>query len=208
MTADMAVVWDFGAVLFRWRPLVLLASALPARAVDEASAAHWRDQIFQSFAGDWLHFDRGNVEPDRLVQQIAQRTGLAPDEVRAVVDAVPAELEPLPDTVAMVHALRERGHRQYYLSNMPAPYADHLERQNAFVREFDDGIFSARVRLVKPEPALYELAERRFGLVPSRTLFIDDHPKNIEIARSRGWHTVLASDAAAVAAGLREHGLV
>jgi putative hydrolase of the HAD superfamily len=204
----MKVVWDFGAVLFRWRPLVLMTAALPARAVDEASAAHWRDQVFQAFGGDWLHFDRGTVEPDRLVQQIARRTGLHEHEVQAVIDAVPAELEPLPETVALVHALRERGHRQYYLSNMPAPYADHLERSHAFVREFDDGIFSARVQLVKPEEALFEMAEQRFGLEPQRTVFIDDHPKNIEAADARGWNTVLAKDSASVADGLRGHGLL
>jgi beta-phosphoglucomutase-like phosphatase (HAD superfamily) len=74
----------------------------------------------------------------------------------------------------------------FYLSNMPHPYADHLERANAFVADFLDGIFSARVGLMKPNAAIFELAEQRFGLVPADTLFIDDHAGNVEAARARG----------------------
>ncbi|MEF7616447.1 HAD family phosphatase [Aquincola sp. MAHUQ-54] len=202
------IVWDFGAVLFRWRPQVLLAAALPQRVTDDASAAYWREAFFQSFGGDWAEFDRGTVAADELAQRIARRTGLALDEAHAVIGAVPGELQPLADTVALVHALRGAGHRQFYLSNMPVPYADHLEREHAFVRDFEDGLFSGRVNLIKPDAALFALAEERFGLVPGRTVFVDDHPRNVEAARERGWHAVLATDAQAIEQGLAAHGLL
>ena len=91
----MHFVFDFGRVLFNWQPEALLRQTLPARVVDEASAAHWVAQVFQSYGGDWGEFDRGTVEPTDLVQRISQRTGLAPSEVQAVVDAVPAALTPI-----------------------------------------------------------------------------------------------------------------
>jgi HAD superfamily hydrolase (TIGR01509 family) len=43
---------------------------------------------------------------------------------------------------------------------------------------------------MKPEPGIYAEAERRFDLEPARTVFIDDLPANIEMARRRGWHGV------------------
>ncbi|URI10674.1 HAD family phosphatase [Aquincola tertiaricarbonis] len=207
-TAVDTVVWDFGAVLFRWRPRVLLAASLPSRVKDDISAAHWHEQFFQSFGGDWAEFDRGTVEVDDLAGRIARRTGLTEAEALAVIEAVPHELQPLVDTVGLVHALHERGVRQFYLSNMPAPYADHLEREYAFVRDFEDGLFSGRVQLIKPDAAIFALAEQRFGLVPERTVFIDDHPKNVEAARARGWQAVLATQHAAIHQGLDELGLL
>lgn len=202
------VVWDFGAVLFRWRPRVLLAASLPSRVKDDISAAHWHEQFFQSFGGDWAEFDRGTVQVPELARRIADRTGLSEAEALAVIDAVPHELQPLPDTVALLHGLHERGLRQFYLSNMPAPYADHLEREHAFVRDFQAGLFSGRVQLIKPEAAIFALAETTFGLEPARTVFIDDHPKNVEAARARGWQAVLATNGPAIAQGLRELGLL
>jgi putative hydrolase of the HAD superfamily len=94
----------------------------------------------------------------------------------------------------------------FYLSNMPAPYADHLERENAFIADFDDGLFSGRVGLMKPQPAMFELALQRFGIDPAQTLFIDDHPGNVDVAQRLGWQALLYTDAAALQSQLRLQG--
>ncbi len=204
----MKVVWDFGGVLFTWRPAELVRRELPARAATEDEARHWVRQIFQEYGGDWADFDRGTVSVPDLVQRIARRTGLAPHEVQAVVDGVPAELQPIGETVALLARLREAGHTQYFLSNMPAPYADHLEAEHGFVRWFADGVFSARVRANKPEPGIYALAAERFGAAPSELLFFDDHEPNVLAARAVGWHAEHFTGAAGAASVLRQHGLL
>jgi HAD superfamily hydrolase (TIGR01509 family) len=61
---------------------------------------------------------------------------------------------------------------------------------------------------VKPDAALFAMAEQRFGLVPAQTVFVDDHPRNVEAAQARGWHAVLATDAGAIQRGLAAHGLL
>ena len=202
----MHFVFDFGRVLFNWQPEALLRQTLPARVLDQASAAHWVAQVFQSYGGDWGEFDRGTVEPTDLVQRISQRTGLAPAEVQAVVDAVPASLTPIPASVDLLRRLRQPGRPMFYLSNMPAPYADHLEREHDFVRAFSDGVFSARVQLIKPEAAIFEVSARRFGVAPAELVFLDDHPANVAAARAAGWQALLFSDAAQAEADLRQHG--
>ncbi len=204
----MKVVWDFGGVLFHWRPRELLRRELPARATDEAEARHWVRQIFQEYGGDWADFDRGTVEVPELVDRIARRTGLAPHEVRAVVDGVPGELQPIAGSVALLARLRSTGRRQFFLSNMPAPYADHLEAAHDFVGWFDDGVFSARVQAIKPEPGIYALAAQRFGVPPAELLFFDDHAPNVAAARAAGWHAEPFTDADGAAAVLRAHGLL
>lgn len=203
------VVFDFGAVLFRWQPYELLQQFAPEYACDEASARALAAQIFQSFTpdSDWARFDLGLLDESLLAERIAARTGLTCEVMRRVIDAVPAHLAAQPTSVALFQALRRAGHRMVYLSNMPRPYADHLERLNPFIGDFEDGIFSGRVGLMKPWPAIFELSTLRFGLKPGdEVIFIDDHAGNIDAGMAHGWQGLRFEDAAQAETALRQRG--
>lgn len=202
----MRIVFDWAGVLFHWQPRQLLRRTLPQHAVDEASAALLERDIFEGYGGDWADFDRGLLAEPELVQRIAARAGLPPAAVRAVVDAVPAELQPMPATVALLRRLHAQGRRLHFLSNMPAPYAEHLERTHDFLRCFESGVVSARVQQIKPEPGIYDTAARRFGAAPHELLFIDDVAVNVQAARDAGWQALHFVDAASVEAQLRDRG--
>jgi HAD superfamily hydrolase (TIGR01509 family) len=183
----MNVVFDFGGVVFRWQPHELLARVLPHRAGSEAAVAALAAEFFEGYSGDWGDFDRGTLDEESVAHRIAGRTGLPLSEVRRVIEAVPAELQPMPHTVRLMDRLRGRGHRLWFLSNMPAPYARHLEDTHDFLRWFDGGVFSSRVNLVKPDPAIFHEAQRRFGAPAGELLFIDDFAHNVTAARALGW---------------------
>ncbi len=200
------VVFDFGGVVFQWRPSELLKRTLPHRAVDEAAAQQLVADFFQNYQGDWGRFDRGTIEIPELAPAIAQRLGFEVGEVRAVIDAVPGELEAQKETVDLLHRLHNNGHRLYFLSNMPEPYAVHLESTHEFFSRFTDGVFSSRVKLIKPEPEIFELATKRFSIEPSQTVFIDDVAKNVEMARAHGWHAIQFITAKQVEADLEAIG--
>lgn len=204
----MNVVFDFGGVLFNWHPPTLLARHLPQRVRDEASAKRWVADFFQGYEGDWGDFDRGTVEPGPLAERIAARTGLAVDEARAVIDAVPAELTPIPGTVDLLHQLHRAGTPLYFLSNMPEPYAQHLEATHRFISLFRGGVFSARARLCKPEPEIFTHCAQAHGLEPARTLLIDDVAHNVAAARRAGWQAIHFADAVQCARELRGFGLL
>jgi putative hydrolase of the HAD superfamily len=82
----------------------------------------------------------------------------------------------------------------YYLSNMPQPYADHLIATQGFFSCFDAGVFSGRVKLAKPDPAIYAHAESALALAPAHTVFFDDHMPNVQAATKRGWQGVHVPD--------------
>jgi putative hydrolase of the HAD superfamily len=191
----MYLVFDFGGVLFRWQPHEIVAGALPELALDRAGADRWVAEIFQGFDGDWGEFDRGVLAPAELAERIAARTSLGAAQARAVIDAVPAALTPIAGTVDLLQRLhvrqRARGRGLHYLSNMPEPYAQHLEATHAFLSLFDRGVFSARVQLIKPEPAIFEHAAAWLDIEPAHSLFIDDMPRNIAAARAAGWQALL-----------------
>ncbi|WP_043460380.1 HAD family hydrolase [Azohydromonas australica] len=202
----MRVIWDLGAVLLRWRPALLLRQVLPRHAHDEASAAAWGQRFFVE-GGDWGAFDRGDLDEPALAHRIARRTGLSEAEVHAVIAAVYEELQPLPESVALLERFHRQGLRQHFFSNMPVPYADHLERHHRFFEVFDGGLFSGRVKRMKPERGFYELAHEQFGLAGEPVVFIDDHPANVQAARAFGWEAVLFRDIQQVAGELKALGV-
>ncbi|MFZ4649255.1 MAG: HAD family hydrolase [Rubrivivax sp.] len=203
-----AVVFDFGAVLFHWQPLELLQQVVPELAPDLPAAQRLAGDIFQSFVpgSDWSRFDLGQLDEEELAGRIALRIGAQPQQLRRVIDAIPLHLQAEAPTVALLGRLQAAGHRSYFLSNMPQSYALHLERVNPFLADFDGGIFSARVGLMKPHAEIYALAETRFGLDPAHTVFIDDHAGNIEAARARGWQAVHYTGAPSCEAALQATG--
>ena len=182
------VVFDLGGVVFRWQPLVLLQELFPEQVRSEAEAREWASQIFQTFhpEADWALFDLGRIEPEPLAQRIAARTSLAEADVRHLIANIPPHLQPIPGTVDLIHALKAQGHRLYFLSNMPAGYADHLVRVNDFFTQFEDGIFSAHVQQIKPLPDIFATAQARWPL-RGQPVFIDDVQHNIDAAERHGW---------------------
>ncbi len=203
-----AVVFDFACVLFHWKPPELLARLLPHRVPDEAAAHRLVEDIFQGYGGDWGDFDRGTVEPGPLAERIAARTGLTVAEVRRVIDGVPGELQPIHGTVDLLARLHAQGRPLFFLSNMPEPYAQHLEATHDFLGLFRAGVFSARAKLCKPEPAIFAHCVREFAIDPAQTVFIDDVAYNVAAARAAGWRAVQFVDPAQCAQALRDEGLL
>lgn len=204
------VVFDLGGVVFHWQPTELLRRVLPARAPGEAEAAHWVREIFQTFDpdGDWAQFDLGNVAPEGLARRIAARTGLAAAEVMAVIDGLAPHMRVKDDTVALIHELKAAGHRLVYLSNMPHGLARWIEDDHPFADWFEDGIFSARVTLMKPDPAIFHALTGRLAVSDPSPVFIDDAPRNIDAAHAIGWRGVRFETAAQVRARLVALGLL
>ena len=206
----MNIVFDFGAVLFAWRPLELVAAAFPELAGTPQSAEDFAQSVFSH--PDWMDFDRGRIGRQRVAELTAQRLGLDLPRVITLVDSVEEKLIPLPETLTVLrelHALRQEASEAvnglYYLSNMSEPFSRTLEQRYDFLDWFDGGIFSGDVQLIKPERAIYELLQTRFALDPASVVFIDDMPYNVEAARALGWHAIHFTSATQLCAELAQH---
>lgn len=80
-----------------------------------------------------------------------------------------------------------RDYRVGVLSNSDSFLELRLKRFGLYDR-FEFVINSYRVRMKKPDPAIFELALGRIGLSADEILFIDDKPANIAAAESLGMH--------------------
>jgi putative hydrolase of the HAD superfamily len=210
----MNVVFDFGAVLFTWRPLEIVAKYFPEHADTPAATGHLAHEMFGH--EDWQAFDRGTLSMREVIDLMAKRLALDHVKLSALIESMDKLLTPMPESVAMLARLvawRDNArqsaapHKLYFLSNMPAPYARTLEQLHTFLGDFDGGIFSGDVQHIKPEPAIYELLQSRYALAPANTVFIDDLLGNVQAAQAQGWHGIHFKSAAQVAQDLKALGL-
>jgi putative hydrolase of the HAD superfamily len=193
------VVFDFGGVLVRWRPIELIERLYP----DEPLRARVREMVFEH--PDWVEMDRGTLSDAAAAERFAARLGRPEAEMHSLLQHVKDSLTPLPDTVAIVRALKSRGIPLYGLSNMSAATFAHLKARDSFWDDFLGIVISAHVRLVKPDPQIFDHLCERYALDPAETLFIDDHLPNVESARRCGFRTIHFSDAERCLAEIDTH---
>lgn len=185
-----AVIFDLGGGVVEWNPRALLTRY--------TADVHLREALHAAvFAHpDWGELDRGSLDEQIAVTRMQQRLALPRTEYVRLLRAADESLRPIPETLALLEALRERGIALYVLSNMPAERFAMLRARYDFWHHFQDFVISGEIGLLKPEPAIFAFALARFGLRPEQALFIDDHAPNIAAARALGVPSVLFSDAA------------
>ena len=60
------------------------------------------------------------------------------------------------------------------------------DSEAALFDRFRDIVVSGAEQLVKPDPAIFALALKRFGLNPGEALFVDDRAENIAAGKAAG----------------------
>lgn len=193
-----AVVLDVGHVLV----------GVDARAFLALLAAHGADYPSLDALCDSVDLDAheaGAIDGAAFLARLESRL-VRPIDPRVLLREWNAIYVPHAAMFELARRLR-RTHRLYLLSNMGELHWAHLEA--AFgVRSLAHGALpSYEAKSLKPDAAIYALAERRFDLDPARTVFVDDRPDNCAAARARGWHAVRHRDAAATATALGALGI-
>lgn len=185
------VVFDLGGVLIRWRPQELIDAFYE----DAALRDGLRKEAFQH--QDWIELDRGTIDEAIAAERFAHRLGRPHTEMADLFARVRKSLTPLPATVEVLKRVRGRGGLSLYvLSNMAEPIFRDLETRYDFLGLFDGVVISGAIKLVKPEPAIFEHLMQRFAIAPAETVFIDDLEANVAAARELGFATILFEDAA------------
>lgn len=92
---------------------------------------------------------------------------------------------------AFAREVRRSGFLTAILSNMPLDFRNYLPVGVTWLPEFDHHTFSCEIRVIKPDPKIYEHSISGLGVEPAQALFLDDRVDNIAAARSAGLEAVL-----------------
>jgi 2-haloacid dehalogenase len=183
---DVAFIFDFGGVLFKWDPFYLYRRFFNN---DRAAVDRFLQEIGFS---EWnLEQDRGRsfeVAIPELSARFPHYAGL----IRAYLDHYEETiLGPIEGTVDILHDLKTAGYPLYALSNWNTGTFAIIRPRYPFLEWFDDIVISGDARLVKPDPRIFHLVLERTGRQPQDCIFIDDHLPNIEVAQRLGFRTIL-----------------
>ena len=197
-----AVVYDVGRVLFEWDLRHLFAKLI----ADPAELDWFCTTVVTT---EW-HFQHDAGVP--LEDMIPARKAEFPDHAH-LIDAYAERFgESIPGPVAgsleLVEALHAAQVPLYAITNFGAAFWPPFRASQPVFARFRDIVVSGDEKLAKPDPAIFHLAEQRFGHPRAAMLFIDDNAANIASAAALGWQVHHFVDAAGLAADLRSRGLI
>ena len=72
----------------------------------------------------------------------------------------------------------------------PVSYTHLCAEALNFLPAMEGGILSYKEHLIKPEPEIYQLLLKRYGLKAEESVFLDDTLKNVEAAEEQGIHGI------------------
>lgn len=137
--------------------------------------------------------DRGDLTPEAYWSNFAEATRikLEPEHVEKLCRwEIEMWSQANPAMVEWLLKISAAGIKTGLLSNMPADLAVHVQHNFEWMDKFTFKTFSAHVRLVKPDPAIYEHTLQGLGVKPSETLFVDDRETNVQAARKLGMQAI------------------
>ena len=173
-------VFDVGNVLVRWDPFRVYREMIP-----DETKRNWFLQNVCTSAWN-LEQDRGRSWEEGIALLVASHPEWEA-QIRAYDErwheAVPGMIE---DSVAVLEELKARGEKVYGITNFSREKWTECLIRFPFLQSFDGVVVSAHERVIKPDPAIYQILLTRYDLVPEDCIFIDDSAKNIETARSLG----------------------
>ncbi len=95
------------------------------------------------------------------------------------------------ELVDLIRSLRPR-YKTGLLSNAwDDARASLTTRYPHFLTIFDSSVFSAEVKMAKPDARIYHLIMQRLGVAPEETIFVDDFKENVEAASELGMQAIL-----------------
>ena len=201
MTVE-AVVFDVGRVLYQWQLRTLFAKLI----ADEREL----DWFLAHVVTEEWHFQHDAGRP--LAEMVPELQAQFPDHAHLVAAYAERFNETIPGPVRgsldLVERLDSAGIPLYAITNFGAEFWDMFRPTAPVFDRFRDIVVSGREKLVKPDPAIFRLAEQRFGHAPQAMLFIDDNAANVAAAAALGWHIHHFQDAAGLEADLRHRGLL
>lgn len=196
-----SVIFDLGGVVLGWDPVRAYAQVLPA---DQIAAFLTKIDFF-----DWNYrndagraFEVGEqllIEqfPDEAVAIQAYRTHF-PQALTGMVEG----------TSAVIAELAQAGVRLIGLTNWSAETFPHALERFGILDRLEGIVVSGTELVAKPDPAIFQLTCERYGLEPTRTVFIDDSPPNVAAARRLGISGITFTDAGRLRAELVTLGLL
>lgn len=177
------IIFDFGGVLIDWNPTYLYSKVFEK----EEDMHYFLDNICRY---DW------NVLQDAgrpLAEATLEKQNEFPEHKEHIAMYYGRWGEMLGGTfdenTKLVHPLKQK-YKVYGLTNWSAETLPIAIERYDFFKHLDGIVVSSDEKLIKPDPAIYEVLLNRYNIKAEESLFIDDNADNITAAIRLGFNTI------------------
>ncbi len=178
------IIFDIGNVLtdFRWKDF-LRDKGFDDAMIDRFAAATFLNDV-------WCEYDRGEWTDEQMIEAFVQQDPAIEKEIRMAFADIKGMVTPRAYAIDWLKELKQKGYRVWYLSNFSRKAEVECADALSFMPYMDGGILSYQDKVIKPNPAIYELILSRYGLAAEESVFIDDTLINVEAAKRVGIHGI------------------
>lgn len=182
------IVFDIGNVLacFRWRDL-FAELGFTGEKFDRIAAATILHPTM------WPEFDRSLKSDEEIIASCIERAPEYEEDIRMLFEKTELLVEEYVYSYHWIKDLKERGYKVYLLSNYGRTSFEAAVAHGrlSFLPLIDGRVISYEVRIVKPEPGIYEALIKKYDLVPEECVFLDDKEDNVQTARECGFYGIV-----------------
>lgn len=177
------IIFDIGGVLigYNWKNYLMNLFNNDEELVDNL-----RTHIFKN----WSETDRGVLSEDELLALFKKDIPEHADKVDIFWDHIGEALWQYDFTKDWLKELKDRGYQILFLSNWSEHLREKAAKQLDFLPMMDGGVFSYKVKLIKPDHAIYETIINKYNLNPAECVFLDDKLENCQAATECGLNAV------------------
>lgn len=141
----------------------------------------------------WAPMDEGLLQHEELKGLYREHL---PERLHAIADEIfdnwIYNIPLIKGMPQLIRDIKAAGGRVYLLSNISNYFAENYQH-NAEVKAvldlFDGLVFSAPLKMAKPQRRIFEHIIAKYDLEPSESIFIDDNHDNIAAAKEAGLNT-------------------
>ncbi len=182
------IIFDIGNVLasFRWKDL-FKDLGFAGEKFDRIAAATVLHPTM------WNEFDRSLMPDEEIIARCIERAPEYEQEIRLLFSKTELLVEEYTYSYDWIKSLKEQGYSVYLLSNYGKTSFEAARDHGrlSFLPLVDGGVISYEVKIVKPEPGIYEALLAKYRLKAEESVFLDDRAENITAAEQLGFHGIV-----------------
>ena len=174
------IIFDMGNVLLKFDPYI----SLDYFCENEEEKEILYRELFKG--PEWIMGDEGKITNGQRFELVKQRVPAALHrKLKLLVENWDMCMKQIPGAMEFVKEAKEKGYKLYVLSNACNRFYHYFPRQYD-LNLFEAVIVSSDVKMIKPNPEIYQYIVSVYELKAEECLFIDDVRENVEASERQG----------------------
>ena len=182
------IVFDLGNVLVKFDSNELIYSFFNER--QEEVKSFYFDSL-------WNEYDQGLYSVEEMIEKGVKQFPELELNIKELMYHWTEFVFPLEKNIEYIKELKKIGYNVYILSNIPEDDTKYLRSCGVF-DNIDGGVFSYEYKKIKPDPEIFHILLKKYNLLASECLFLDDRKDNVVTASDLGFETIEVNNSSKV----------